>query len=231
MDGNGRWARARGQLRLSGHKAGAKATKEIVKHAAMKGIKVLSIFAFSSENWQRPKKEVGFLMDLFVHSLKGELNSLNENQVKLCFTGEKNGLSDKLIKAIQDAEALTEHNKGMVLNVVFNYGGKWDIVQATKKIVGACLLGELDKEAITEDVFAHALATKSLPSPDLLIRTSGECRISNFFLWQLAYAELYFCECYWPDFSPKELDKALLWYQDRERRFGLLKDQKGDEHA
>lgn len=225
MDGNGRWAQSMGQLRLAGHKAGAKVAKAIVAHAARRGVKVLSLFAFSSENWSRPKKEVGFLMDLFIKSLNGELNSLHDNQVKLRFTGDQTGLSDKIIQAMNDAVALTSQNKGLILNVVFNYGGKWDIIQATKKLAKQCMEDALTPEDITEEVYEQALSMSALPHPDLLIRTSGESRLSNFFLWQLAYAELFFCDCFWPEFSASRFDEALDWYDSRNRRFGLVQSQ------
>lgn len=227
MDGNGRWAQSKGYLRLAGHKAGAKVAKSIVEHAAKRGVKVLSLFAFSSENWCRPPKEVGFLMDLFIKSLSNELKHLHENKVKLCFTGDKTGLSKKIVEAMEEAVALTSDNSGLILNVVFNYGGKWDILQATRLIAKQCLEGDLDIDGIDERVFEDALSMSQLPHPDLLIRTSGESRISNFFLWQLAYTELFFCDCFWPDFSTGQFDEALSWYDSRNRRFGLVQSQLG----
>lgn len=225
MDGNGRWAKAREQRRLKGHQAGAMVAKKIITHASERGIECLSLFAFSSENWMRPKQEVLFLMDLLLSMLTRETKSLHKKNIKIVFTGDLKALSPKIQAAISKSENLTADNTGMVLNVVFNYGGRWDVLQATKKIALKVKDGSLQPNEINESMFSSYLCLAELPEPDLLIRTSGEYRISNFFLWQLAYAELYFCEAYWPDFNELAFDTALNWYAKRERRFGKISEQ------
>lgn len=187
-----------------------------------KGIPCLSLFAFSSENWSRPAEEVNFLMELFLESLRKELPELNQHGIRLRFTGDRGLLSPVLQKQMQDAELLTVNNAQLILNVVVNYGGKWDLVNAAKKIAKAVLNGELNIDDINETSFAHYLDTSGLPDPDLFIRTSGELRISNFFLWQLAYTELYFTEVHWPDFGEHELELALNAFNKRKRRFGQI---------
>lgn len=225
MDGNGRWAKSQGFQRRKGHLAGARTAKTIIKHASKIGIECLSLFAFSSENWLRPKKEVRFLLDLVITTLTNELKELHENNVKLVFTGSRDEFSASFCKALADAEALMKDNTGLILNVVLNYGGRWDIVQATQKLLKLCEENKLTSEALTPEIFESQLCLQGMPEPDLFIRTSGEYRISNFFLWQLAYAELYFTQTYWPDFTTEEFDKSLQWYCHRERRFGQTSEQ------
>lgn len=229
MDGNGRWAKRLGKLRVSGHKAGAMSAKAIIRHASDCGVAALSLFAFSSENWKRPSTEVNYLMDLFVTMLAKELREMHENQVRLKFSGNMSGLSAKLQAVITDAEALTAANPGLYLNIVLNYGGQDDIVQASKALAVKVAQGEMSADEINADSFAKALLTYPLPEPDLLIRTSGEMRISNFFLWQLAYSELYFCDCHWPDFTTEEFDKALAEFSRRKRRFGCIDETSAEE--
>lgn len=187
-----------------------------------KGIPCLSLFAFSSENWCRPAEEVNFLMELFLESLRKEIFELNQHGIRMRFTGNRSVLSPVLQKQMREAELLTVNNEQLILNVVVNYGGKWDLVNAAKKIAQSVLNDELSLEEINETNFAHYLDTEGLPDPDLFIRTSGELRISNFFLWQLAYTELYFSEVHWPDFGEHELELALASFNKRKRRFGQI---------
>ena len=225
MDGNGRWAKARDIARRKGHQAGAKVAKEIIKHASGHGIRCLSLFAFSSENWLRPKPEVNFLMELFITTLNRELTQLHQQGLKLVFTGSMDNLSTKIQNLMLESQLKTKDNTGMILNIVFNYGGRWDIVQASKKIAQKVQDGLMTIDEINDASFANDLCLTGMPEPDLFIRTSGEYRISNFFLWQLAYAELYFTPTFWPDFNNAEFDKAIEWYQHRERRFGQTSEQ------
>lgn len=225
MDGNGRWASGRNLPRTTGHQAGVESAREVIKICAKKGIKVLSLFAFSSENWKRPTQEVKFLMDLLFRELSTEAENLHKNNICLKFIGDHTPLDIKLRQQIADAEALTRDNAGMKLVVAINYGGRWDIIQATKAIVQQVVASTVGIEDITNQLFEKKLSLSDLPDPDLFIRPSGEQRISNFFLWQLAYAELYFPNIYWPDFNADELEKALKFYEKRQRRFGLLAEQ------
>lgn len=225
MDGNGRWAKQRKLPRSAGHKQGVKATQEIIKASGKAGVKYLTLFAFSSENWQRPKKEVSALMDLFMQALTNEVQNLAENGVRLKFIGQKDAFSKKLYQQIEQAEEQTAHNDKLFLNIAANYGGRWDILQATKKIIKQVQIGSLSLEALDETILEHELATKNLPAPDLFIRTGGEQRISNFLLWQLAYTELYFCDLLWPEFNAGELEKAFDSYRLRQRRFGRTEEQ------
>lgn len=225
MDGNGRWAQARGTARRKGHLEGAKTVKKLISHASQQGIKCMSLFAFSSENWLRPKKEVRFLLDLVITTLTKEVKELHENQVKLMFTGSREEFTPGFCKTLEDAEDLMKDNTGMILNVVLNYGGRWDIMQATKKLMRQCEQNLISADDLTEEMFESQLCLADMPEPDLFIRTSGEYRISNFFLWQLAYAELYFTQSYWPDFTPEEFDRAIHWFCHRERRFGQTSEQ------
>ncbi|KTD10199.1 undecaprenyl pyrophosphate synthetase [Legionella hackeliae] len=225
MDGNGRWAQNRGLLRVEGHRAGVDAVKTVIRCCLQAQIPVLSLFAFSSENWARPENEVEFLMKLFIEALGHEVEELHQHGICLRFTGDRAGLSKELQKQMQAAEELTAANKRLVLNVVVNYGGKWDIVQATKNIAARVAAGELAIETINEELLNEALSCHGLPDPDLFIRTSGEQRISNFFLWQLAYTELYFTDIHWPDFTAEEFKKALTSFSQRERRYGKTSQQ------
>ncbi|MGC1181763.1 polyprenyl diphosphate synthase [Legionella sp.] len=220
MDGNGRWAESRGLPRIEGHKAGVESVKKMIRSCMTKKIACLSLFAFSSENWSRPAEEVNFLMGLFIESLRKELAELNHHGIRIRFTGDRNLLSLDLQKQMHEAENLTATNTQLILNVVMNYGGKWDLVMAAKKITTAVINGSITLEAINETSFTHYLDTDGLSDPDLFIRTSGELRISNFFLWQLAYTELYFTEVHWPDFGEEELELALASFSKRKRRYG-----------
>lgn len=225
MDGNGRWAKQRFLPRVAGHRAGVDAAREIVKHCVKRQIKVLSLFAFSSENWRRPAQEVGHLMDLFLTGLEREVKTMNENNMQLRFIGDRTRLSEKLNKKILEAEKLTSQNTGMVLLIAVDYGGQWDICEAARKLARLVEEGCLRSDEITPEKLASALSFADLPDPDLFIRTSGEIRISNFMLWQLAYSELYFPEVLWPDFDEAELEKALTYFAQRERRFGYSSEQ------
>ncbi|MGC6343866.1 polyprenyl diphosphate synthase [Pasteurella multocida] len=220
MDGNGRWAQQKGKMRIFGHKNGVKAVREAVSYARKLGIKVLTLYAFSSENWNRPKKEVNALMALFMQALDLEVKKFHKNNIKLNILGDVTGVSASLQNKIHQAEKLTENNTALTLNIAANYGGCWDIVQATKSLAQQVKEGKLAVDEINAQVLQQALVTKEQPQVDLLIRTSGEQRISNFLLWQIAYAELYFSDVLWPDFNEKEFNEAIIAYQQRHRRFG-----------
>lgn len=220
MDGNGRWAKKRLMPRSAGHKAGGETVKRMIEAAIQEGIQVLSLFAFSSENWQRPREEVNYLMDMFLKGLERDVESLNEKNIRLRFIGDMAGLDTQLQERIADAEAMTKENTRLQLVIAVNYGGQWDILQACQKICDAIHSGELTKAALNTDVFSTYLSTQDLPAVDLLIRTSGELRISNFLLWQCAYAEFYFTETFWPDFKHQDFKLALAEYANRQRRFG-----------
>lgn len=220
MDGNGRWAKKRKQPRIMGHKAGAKSVRAIITACAKKEISALTLFAFSTENWQRSPKEVNFLMDTFFHSLSKEAPTLAKNNVKFRVIGNIIELDPKLQKAIAKVEKLTVQNTGLNLAIAINYSGRWDIWQAAKKLAEAAANQEIQVSAMDLSMLQERLCLADLPEPDLFIRTGGELRISNFMLWQLAYTELYFTEVLWPDFSVEEFDKALLAYSQRQRRFG-----------
>lgn len=224
MDGNGRWAKKRFLPRSAGHRAGVKRTREIVEYCGQLGIDSLSLFAFSSENWSRPAAEVGMLMSLLLESLQKEARSLHQNQVRLKIIGDTGQLSDKIQQVIEQVEKLTQDNTGLKLNVAINYGGKWDIVRAANRLAQQALKGDIELP-FTEAQLAQCLSTADQIDPDLFIRTSGEIRISNFFLWQAAYSECYFTEIPWPAFDKRALDKALAWYASRERRFGQTSQQ------
>lgn len=225
MDGNGRWAQNRGLLRSEGHRAGADSVKVVIRCCLQHKIPVLSVFAFGSDNWSRPAKEVDFLMQLFVEALKNEVQELNTLGVRLRFTGDRAALSKKLCQHMEEAERQTRQNDQLILNIVVNYGGKWDLVQASKILAKKVFEGELKVDEINETLFAQYLSTHDLPDPDLFIRSSGEQRISNFFLWQLAYTELYFATVHWPDFDALEFQKALDSFSARERRYGKTSQQ------
>ena len=225
MDGNGRWAESRGLPRVEGHRVGVEAVRAAVQFCLEKKIAVLSLFAFSSENWARPAIEVNFLMQLFIQGLGGEIDKLHKSGVCVRFTGDRSQLSIDLCAEMQAAETLTGNNRHLILNFALNYGGKWDIVQAAKALVSLVVDGVMSQEDIDEAAFAKLLNTHGLPDPDLFIRTSGEQRISNFFLWQLAYTELYFSEVHWPDFTAGEFEKALACFSMRKRRYGLTKNE------
>jgi len=225
MDGNGRWAKQRGLPRIAGHKAGVKALQDIVNFSAKQGIEVLTVYAFSSENWKRPRTEVSMLMDLFASSLQQRFKGLHDNNVRLRFIGDMSSFPEKLRESIADAENLTINNTGLKLVVAVNYGGRWDItnafIQLNKKIKDK----EIHLEDVNEDLIGEYICLSDLPEPDLFIRTGGEMRISNYLLWQLAYTELYFDDCLWPDFGAASIKKAVEWYAGRERRFGRTSEQ------
>ena len=223
MDGNGRWALERGLPRLSGHKAGTENLREVIEACAEFGIKYLTIYAFSTENWNRPDEEIQGLMRIFRTMLDRELNNLHKNGVQLRHIGRLDGIDKRLQQKVQEAIKLTKGNQTLILNVAFNYGGRDEILQAVKKIVAN---GE-NIEDLNDDLFSKYLFTAGSPDPDLIIRTSGEFRISNFLIWQGAYAEWYFTPTYWPDFNKEELLQALLAYNERDRRYGKVKQAKG----
>ncbi len=220
MDGNGRWAATRGVARAAGHKAGLKPVRMCVEECTRLRVEALTLFAFSSENWGRPTDEVGSLMSLFLEALDREVDELHEKSVRLRFIGDRKSLSVRLQARIASAQERTAGNRGLALQVAVSYGGRWDIVNAAQSLARECSSGSIRPEEITEARFAGALSLAGLPDPDLHIRTGGEHRISNFLLWQLAYAELYFTERLWPDFAAADLDDALAFFASRERRFG-----------
>ncbi|MFW8590286.1 polyprenyl diphosphate synthase [Glaciecola sp. 2405UD65-10] len=221
MDGNGRWAQQKGKLRTFGHKAGVDAVRSSVRLARKLGVESLTLFAFSSENWQRPKEEVGVLMQLFSMVLKSEVKKLNKNNIRLKVIGDLSAFDSSLQEKINKAEALTEKNTALTLNIAANYGGRWDIVDATKRIAQKLANNEIDVHDINEDLFNQHVSTSQLPELDLLIRTGGDHRVSNFLLWQCAYAEFYFTETLWPDFSEEMFALAIQDFANRQRRFGL----------
>lgn len=225
MDGNGRWARKRAMPRHMGHRAGVTAVRKIVEAAATRGVAYLTLFAFSSENWKRPREEVSKLMGLFVEALQREVDELHRNNVRLEFIGARAELAAKLRDMIAGAEGQTQHNTGLRLQVAVAYGGRWDIVQATQALAQQVAAGTLQAGEIDDEAIAGQLAMAGMPDPDLLIRTGGEQRISNFLLWNLAYAELWFCDTLWPDFDEQEFDRALEFYAQRERRYGHTGEQ------
>lgn len=225
MDGNGRWARARGLPRHAGHRAGVRSVRETVKTAADRGVRYLTLFAFSSENWRRPPDEVSSLMGLFLEALQREVNDLHRNNVRLSFIGAREQLQKDLVKRIAGAEELTAGNDGLVLTIAAAFGGRWDITQAAKSLARQVADGTLDANDIDEDSLAAELSLGGLPDPDLLIRTGGEYRVSNFLLWNLAYSEMWFTGCLWPDFRESQFDEALAYFSRRQRRFGCTGDQ------
>lgn len=225
MDGNGRWARARGKQRHTGHRAGVKSVRMTVEAAAERGVSHLTLFAFSSENWRRPAEEVSSLMGLFVEALRREVGELHRNNVRLRFIGAREELSDGLVKKIAAAEAKTAGNAGLKLNVAIAYGGRWDLVNAAKALASNVKSGELAIQDIDDAALSAELQLGDTPDPDLLIRTGGEQRISNFLLWDLAYAELWFTDVLWPEFDKQEFDKALAFYAAKQRRYGHTGEQ------
>ncbi len=231
MDGNGRWAHQRGGPRAHGHQAGFRNTRDIVEACGKLQIESLTLFAFSSENWKRPEKEVGFLLDLFLRALQSEVAKLHENNVVITFIGERSAFSSKLQLQMQKAEEKTENNSGLKLAIAVNYGGRWDIVNATKKIAEAVQQGTITLDEIDQALFNDYVSLAHNSEPDLFIRTGGEKRISNYLLWHLAYTELYFTDVLWPDFSEDELKKALEFYAGRQRRFGRTGEQVVNHNA
>lgn len=225
MDGNGRWAKKRLMPRYAGHKVGEERVRDIVRCAGECKIQALTLFAFSSENWKRPRIEVGMLMDLFLSVLEREVKNLHKNNVKLRVIGDRAVLSKALQEHIRNGENLTRNNTGLNLVVAANYGGHWDIAQAAKQVAEKVRAGSLSVDEVTPQALQQHVCLADLPPPDLFIRTGGEQRISNFLLWQLAYSELYFTDVLWPDFNCDEFDKALVWFSTRQRRFGLTGEQ------
>ena len=221
MDGNGRWARARGQPRLAGHRAGTRNIRRVLRACASSGVEVLTIYAFSTENWGRPSAEVRGLMRLLEQALTEQLAELHAEGVQIRHSGSLERVSESLSKAIQEALELTKDNQRIILNVAFNYGGRAEIMNAVRRIIADGVAAE----EVNEDLFTRYLHTAGLPDPDLIIRTAGEMRLSNFLIWQGAYAEYYSTPTYWPDFDQEELRKALEAYAARERRFGRLKNR------
>lgn len=231
MDGNGRWARKRLLPRVAGHRAGVENLRAIVGACADRGVRVLTVFAFSSENWRRPPTEVRLLLELFLKTLRSEVAELDRNGVCLKVIGDRSRFPARLIQAIEDAEALTAHNDVLTMVIAANYGGRWDIAQATRKVAQSVVAGELEPDAITPENIAPHLCLAEFPEPDLFIRSGGEQRVSNFLLWQLAYTEMYFTDTLWPDFDVAAFDLALESFTTRERRFGMTGEQVGGEPA
>ncbi len=228
MDGNGRWAQGRSLPRHAGHKAGVKSVRLSVEQCLVHGVEVLTLFAFSSENWKRPQAEVNLLMDLFLMALNREVKRLNKNNVRLQIIGDRTAFSAKLQDRIASAELLTADNSALTLQIAANYGGRWDITEATRRIAKRVQDGQLEPDQITEQTLCSELSFAELPDPDLFIRTGGEKRVSNFLLWQAAYAELYFTDTYWPDFDAHSFQDALTYYAGRQRRFGKTGEQIDD---
>lgn len=220
MDGNGRWAEARGQARHAGHKAGVHSVRSTIEECIRHGVKVLTLFAFSSENWRRPKTEVSMLMDLFLTALQREVRKMQSNDIQLRVIGDISAFPDKLQKRIRASEDATRDNQSLILQIAANYGGRWDIVQAARRLASAVRSGDLDPGDIDEKLFARWTALNDVPDPDLFIRTGGDLRISNFLLWHCAYTELYFTPVLWPDFNAGEFAAAIAEYARRQRRFG-----------
>ena len=221
MDGNGRWAKSKGKIRVFGHKNGILAVRDTVEYAAEIGIKFLTLYAFSTENWDRPRSEVNALMSLLVNAIKKETQTLMDNDIKLITIGETDSLPTKAKNQLLEAINKTKDNTTMTLVLALSYSGRWEILNAVKSLIKH----DLNIEEIDEKVFEQYLTTKSVPDPEILIRTSGEYRISNFLLWQIAYSELYFTDTLWPDFRRTDLEKAIINYQNRERRFGKTNEQ------
>ena len=229
MDGNGRWAKKQGQERLFGHNFGVESVREVLKAAKELKVKYLTLYAFSTENWSRPKDEVDGLMDLLVRTIAGEVDELNKSSVLLKSIGDIEGLPESCKEELRIAQEKTAHNSEITLILALNYSARWELVNATKKIAEKIEAGDLKPKEINEEVINAELCTKNIPDPELLIRTSGEQRISNFLLWQIAYTELFFTEVLWPDFKKEDFYKAILSYQSRERRFGMVSEQLTDK--
>ena len=225
MDGNGRWAKNKGEERIFGHTYGVESVREVLKAAKEIGVKYLTLYAFSAENWSRPKSEVEGLMDLLVQSITGELDEMNKNGVRLLSVGNTNQLPEKCRKSLANAELETKNNSDLNLVLALNYSAREDIIEGVKKISKDLANNNISEQDITPDLFNNYLSTSEIPSPELLIRTSGEIRISNFLLWEIAYTELYFTDVFWPDFKREDFLSAIVEYQNRERRFGMVSEQ------
>lgn len=224
MDGNGRWAQKKGNIRLHGHKAGVKSVRDVTESCAQLGVNYLTLYAFSTENWNRPASEINGLMKLLVQSLRDEAETLQKNDIKLITIGQTNRLPAKCRTQLQEVMDLTKNNKRMQLCLALSYSGRWDITEAVRSITHEVQKGNIAPEDVNDDLISSYLSTANIPDPDLIIRTSGEYRISNFLLWQLAYSELYITHTYWPDFRRDELYEAIRSYQSRDRRYGKLKN-------
>lgn len=224
MDGNGRWAKKQNQPRVFGHKNGVKSVREVSEAAAELGVEYLTLYAFSTENWSRPKLEVSALMSLLVETIRKEVSTLMENNIRLKAIGDLGKLPDRTLEALREGIEITQNNSRMTLILALNYSARWEILAAAKKLHWDATKG-LDTEKLTEEIFSQYLTTHDIPDPELLVRTSGEQRISNFLLWQIAYTELYFTETFWPDFRKKDLYEAIINFQNRERRFGKISEQ------
>ena len=231
MDGNGRWAQKRSLPRAAGHAKGVSTLKKIVQHCCQLNTEVLTIFAFSSENWQRPRDEVNALLGLFISSLKEEIDQLHQNQIRINFIGDIDKFNADLKRQMESAQQLTAANTGLVLNVALSYGGRWDVLHACRKMCAQLMQGDITLQDIDESLLSQSLSTHPMPEPDLFIRTAGEQRISNFLIWQLAYTELYFTSVLWPDFEVDDLNKAIEQYSRRKRKFGLTQEQVNAEKA
>ena len=227
MDGNGRWATARGLSRTEGHKRGAEAARQVVECAGDMGISYLTLFSFSSENWNRPVDEVADLMNLLRYYLKKETAELHKKGARLLVIGDRARLPKDIVQLVNNAESLTQDNQKITVVIALSYGGRQDILFAAKELARQAKSGAVDLDAVDENVFSQYLMTKGIPDPDLIIRTSGESRISNFLLWQIAYAELYFTDTLWPDFSKKDMEAAVSFYNGRERRYGGIVQARG----
>jgi len=225
MDGNGRWARERSAHRTEGHKAGVRATQAIIEACARRGVEVLTLFAFSSENWRRPESEVSVLMELFLRTLRSEVNRLSENNIRLRFIGDRQGFGQALRTEMGRAESRTADNDGMELVIAANYGGRWDIAQAARSLATDAAAGRIDPSTIDTEAVSERDSLADLPEPELFGRTGGERRISNYLLWQLAYTELWFTDTLWPDFDAAALDEAIAFFRSRQRRFGQTSEQ------
>ena len=224
MDGNGRWAKKRFLPRIAGHKAGVEALKKVIRYSSEVGIKYVTVYAFSTENWRRPEKEVKGILELLVTAMNKEFDELIANDVKIKMLGTEKNLPEKVKKAFNEAEEKTKNNKGLQFNIAFNYGSRKEMIHSVKEISKLIKSKTIEIEAIDEMLFERFLYTKDIPDPDLVIRTSGEIRLSNFLLWQISYSELYFTDTYWPDFDEKAYQVALDEYSNRKRRFGSLKE-------
>lgn len=225
MDGNGRWAKRHGKPRIFGHKNGVKSVREVSEAAAELGVKYLTLYAFSTENWSRPALEISALMGLLVETVRNEVSTLNENNIKLESIGDISKLPSKSYKALLEGIEKTKNNTGLTLILALNYSSRWEITNAMKSIAHEVKEGRIDPEAVNEHLITEHLNTSDYPDPELLIRTSGELRISNYLLWQIAYSELYFTDVFWPDFRKAHLYEAIINYQNRERRFGKISEQ------
>jgi undecaprenyl diphosphate synthase len=225
MDGNGRWAKSRGLPRVAGHRKGVERVRDMVTACAEKGVKYLTLFAFSSENWRRPVQEVQLLKELFLSALDNEIRKLHKNNVRFRVIGDTERFGEKITTRIRQSETLTQKNTSLTLTIAANYGGRWDIAQACAELARRAVRGEVDPDTITEKSLEPFLSLAGVPEPDLFIRTGGEQRISNFLLWQLAYTEMYFTPVLWPDFDRAQFEQALVSYAGRQRRFGLTGDQ------